>query len=897
MSKDNQLSKFKIRDGEYIGYHNEGCEPFILGGGRRLDQRPLLDDRPLFFHYDMDGQWVASRVYEITFKVTPDQVWYTESPNEWHSLAGESVIPGRGMPATGKLKRLAAEGKRLFLYRDTLNGEDEALAFPASEVVTSVRHLENGLVSERYARTEIDLLAEVISKAQKDYHDLDKPSMTDEQYDTFVRLAHSYIDKYPGKLTAGLSKVVERVGAKTTRGLYPVKHDVPMLSLDNVFTVADLQDKIKSWGTDDIHSSYKYDGLAVSLEYLNHKLVEAATRGDRYEGESILHNVLGYDSIPKSLPKHAPSALTVRGELVMLNDEFVRYNERLASLGKQPAVNPRNAAAGLARRLSNEKLPGAQLVFIPYTVLYPEGGRPDKYTQSMASLLLWGFDLTWLAPPMGKDLLEYTEDRLVERGQLPFGIDGMVYRVNDYALCEELGYTSRAPRWAIAYKFPPEEKVTVVRNIRLQIGRTGNATPVAEVDPVMVGGVTVTNATLHNEDHIRRLGVAIGDEVIIRRAGDVVPEIALVRPSNNADRKIWEFPTTCECGHAIKREEGQANHVCTGGLQCRFQVQRAFEHFVSRDAMDIDGVGPELIADLLRLGIIREFADLYRVKKEDLLLVSSEDSEKFAENTLAAIEKSRTTTLARFIYSLGIPQVGQTTAKRLADWFGSFDLLRQASPALLSAVPDVGPIVADSIFYYFKTHDVASRLFAAGVVISDEMGPSPEFATYANILELLKRAPLKGLTRKKHLDVVEKLSKYFGWPDGRENEYPVLPEEDEWMRVFYSVYRPVLQQLAKDNALVRENLSRVRQIQGNQPLAGSTYVITGSFDETLGSRQKISAELEALGAKVSGSVSAKTTAVFVGDSPGANKLDKAKALGVPTLFVNDLRELLAKHSQ
>lgn len=896
MSKDNQLSKFKIRDGEYIGYHNEGCEPFILGGGRRLDQRPLLDDRPLFFHYDMDGQWVASRVYEITFKVTPDQVWYTESPNEWHSLAGESVIPGRGMPATEKLKRLAAEGKRLFLYRDTLSGEDEALAFPASEVVTSVRHLENGLVSERYARTEIDLLAEVISKAQKDYHDLDKPSMTDEQYDTFVRLAHSYIDKYPGKLTAGLSKVVERVGAKTTRGLYPVKHDVPMLSLDNVFTVADLQDKIKSWGTDDIHSSYKYDGLAVSLEYLNHKLVEAATRGDRCEGESILHNVLGYDSIPKSLPKYAPSALTVRGELVMLNDEFVRYNERLASLGKQPAVNPRNAAAGLARRLSNEKLPGAQLVFIPYTVLYPEGGRPDKYTQSMASLLLWGFDLTWLAPPVGKDLLEYTEDRLVERGQLPFGIDGMVYRVNDYALCEELGYTSRAPRWAIAYKFPPEEKATVVRNIRLQIGRTGNATPVAEVDPVMVGGVTVTNATLHNEDHIKRLGLAIGDEVIIRRAGDVVPEISQVHPSNNPDRKIWEFPTHCECGEELVRPEGQANHMCLN-MDCDFRQLRALEHFVSRNAMDIEGLGEELLEKLYMANTVRCFRDIFFLKAEDILEVTSETSNRYAESIIEAIDKSRTTTTRRFLNALGIPNAGEGTSKRLHEYLGSFRAVYGAPMSVLMAIPDIGPVVAESIRNYMEGAGWAVDLQRDGVLkFTDEMGPSPALATL-EVPQLLKLAGIKGLTAKR-LEQVQRWAHHYGWWEILPLEVEPLPEEEHALATLFSQqWEDQLQEVAKAVQFVKYYRHQVRQIEGNQPLAGSTYVITGSFDETLGSRQKISAELEALGAKVSGSVSAKTTAVFVGDSPGANKLDKAKALGVPTLFVNDLRELLAKHSQ
>lgn len=755
------------------------------------------------------------------------------------------------------------------------------------------------------SKDDYKALNEKIRQAQSDYHTKDAPTMSDYDYDQLVAQLREIEAKHPEWVLGESS--ADAVGATIKRGLYSVKHSVPMLSLDNVFNAAALQDWYAPRDIGSIHTSYKYDGLAVSLTYIDHILSEAATRGDRFEGESILHNVAGFDSIPKSLHRKAPGDMEVRGELIMFNDEFERYNDRLRALGMPPSINPRNAAAGIARRLHKERMPGAQLVFIPYSVRYMnDARRPYSHSQSMANLAMYGFEMPYMPPqevetllqaedPSG--LIDYLDARMKERLTLPFGIDGLVFRVDVYSACDILGSTSRAPRWAVAYKFPPEEKTTVVRNIRLQIGRTGNATPVAETDPILVGGVTVTNATLHNEDHIKRLDLAIGDTVIIRRAGDVVPEISAVvhRPE---DRQVWTFPTHCECGAEIVRPTGQANHVCTGGLACSFQVQRAFEHFVSRDAMDIDGIGPELIAELLRTNAIRQFSDLYRLTKEQLTAVSSETSEQFTKNVLDSIDRSRKTTVARFIYALGIPQVGQTTAKRLADWFGSFHIFRHASPVLLLAVPDVGPIVANGIYDYFKSHDQDKALLSSGLVeLTDQMGPTPEFAQYANVLELMKRANLKGLTQKKYLETVEKLAEYFGWPYGEPNHNPQLPPEDEWLRLFYTVHQPTLTNIARDNALVREWAQDVRSIQGNQPLAGSTYVITGSFDETLGSRQALGKALEDLGAKVSGSVSNKTTAVFVGDAPGANKLDKAKALSIPTLFVNDLRDLLAKHSQ
>lgn len=902
-----QLAKFAIRDGKYIAYHNEGCEPFILGGGQRLDQRELLDDRVLFCHYAMDGQWTATRVYELSISVAVDQAWFTDSLSEWHSLYSSNKAPGAGMPPTKKLLKLVEQGKRLFLFRDTKHGEDEAMVFPATAAVTKIIEVPKGLTSQVYVDGEIGLLTEVISKAQKDYHDLDAPTMSDAQYDAFVKSAQTYINDYPGERTAKLKDAVKRVGAKPTRGLYPVRHEVPMLSLDNVFTAADLQDTFASWGVKDgdvIDSSYKYDGLACSLLYNAWSLVEAATRGDRYEGESILHNVRSFDSIPKSIPPTAPDGLEVRGELVMFNDEFVRYNERLAAINRPAAINPRNAAAGIARRLNSQKLPGAQLVFFPYGVRYPEGGRPDSHSHALTQLQKWGFADPWLPPQLVYDskrpeaLIDYLDARLAERAKLPFGIDGMVFRVSNYARCEELGFTSRAPRWGIAYKFPPEEKTTVVRNIRLQIGRTGNATPIAEVDPVEVGGVTVTNATLHNEDHIARLNLAIGDTVTIRRAGDVVPEIAAVieRPQ---DRIWWAFPDTCDCGGPLERPEGQANHRCFNP-DCDFRLLRALEHFVSRNAMDIEGLGEELLEKLYMANKVRSFESIFKLTADDILEVTSETSTRYAQSIIDAINKSRTTTTRRLFYAFGIPYASEGTAKRLHEYFGSLRAIAAAPVTILMAVPDVGEVVANSVSTWGQAYPWWDRMQQEGsLIITDEMGPSPELLKLDDTLLLMKLAGIKGLTPKRAPGILQ-WSQVYSWFEDEEPLVPVSTADSEDFksaRQFFVQWREELGEVSMCLSFLKTFIPKIRKIEGNQPLLGNTYVITGGFDDTFGTREQIGTLLEGLGAKVSGSVSAKTTAVIVGENPGASKLDKAKALGVPTLFHNDLRELLSKHSQ
>jgi len=752
-------------------------------------------------------------------------------------------------------------------------------------------------------REDYQKLVVALAAAHHAYHTLDAPVMADADYDQQLKQLREIEAVHPE--WKAKDSVTDKVGGQIKRGLYPVRHKTPMLSLDNVFNAAELQDKLATWGLSDgdiVDTSWKYDGLACSLLYNAWTLVEAATRGDRFEGESIFHNVRGFDSVPKSLPaQRAPDGLEVRGELLMFNDEFERYNERLAALNRPKAINPRNAAAGIARRLNSEKLPGAQLVFFPYSVQYPEGGQPAGHQESMAQLQFWGFADLWLPPPLVYDsknheaLIDYLDARQKARSGLPFGVDGLVFRVSNYARCEELGYTSRAPRWGIAYKFPAEEKSTVVRNIRLQIGRTGNATPVAEVDPVEVGGVTVTNATLHNEDHIARLNIAIGDRVLIRRAGDVVPEIAAVleRPQ---ERVWWAFPTNCECGGQLTRINGQANHVCTNE-DCDFKILRGLEHFVSRNAMDIDGLGEELLEKLYMANKVRWFQELYTLKLEDILEVTSETSTRYAQAIIEAINKSRTTTTRRFLYALGIANAGEGTAKRLHEYLGSFRAVYGAPIPVLKAIPDIGPVVAESIRDFMEGAWWIVELERNGVLkFTDEMGPSPELSKL-EVPQLLKLAGIKGLNAKR-LEQIQRWAHHYGWWEILPPEVEPLPEEEHALAMLFSQqWEEQLQQVAKAVQFIKYYGRQVRQVEGNQPLAGNTYVITGGFDDTFGTREQIGKQLEDLGAKVSSSVSAKTTAVIVGESPGASKLDKATALSIPVLFHNDLRELLSKHSQ
>lgn len=755
---------------------------------------------------------------------------------------------------------------------------------------------------------EYQELCELVREAQEAYHGQDHLIMADYDYDQKIKELRAIEAAHPEWRTE--DSPTEAVGAAIKRGLYPVTHDIRMLSLDNAFNDTELLEHMNRWGNPQagMTASPKFDGLAVKLDYTEGRLTEAATRGDSRVGESIIHNLRGNPTIPEFLIK-APQRIQITGEIMIDRKDFAEINELLIAQGKLPMANPRNAAAGIARRI-NGKGEGLQkyLRFKPYGIaLVSPDFQSHSHSQTMQQLDQWGFNvILWASSEIS---FEWATKMVVildeARKSLDYDIDGVVFRVDEYTACNNLGTTSRAPKWGVARKLPPEEKSTVVQDIRIQIGRTGNATPVAVLDEVNVGGVNVTNATLHNEDFINALDLAVGDTVVVRRAGDVIPEIAAVT-HRGEDRTPWTFPTECpECSSPLVRKDGTANHYCTGGAKCPAQIQRRFEHFVSRDAMDIDGLGEEIISDLLKEGLIMDPSDLFRLTKDQLLSIRSENSGRWAWNVIEAIEQAKRTTLARVLISAGIPLVGQSTARDLAEYFGSLELITRASVELLKTVPGIGKEVAQSIFDYF--HDEAGvlgdnpiqRLLDAGVEIIDELGPSPAFAELANFPHLFSvygikrvRAP-KGKGLERTLELLDRL----GYPGHRAVKLRQKDPEYTEATEYYEANATALWALQRDWDLIKAHAGKVRAVTNNSPLAGNTYVLTGGFEETLGSRQALTQQLIDLGAKVTSSVSAKTTAVFAGTAPGENKLEAARKHSVPILTQNDLQEVLSKHSK
>ncbi len=544
-------------------------------------------------------------------------------------------------------------------------------------------------------------LREKIEDANYRYHVLDEPAITDADYDRLMRELEALESANPELRTP--DSPTQRVGSAPSREFGEVRHEIPMLSLANAFTEAEVADFARKI-TDRIGSvelefsvEPKFDGLAISLRYENGVFVRGATRGDGERGEDVTLNLRTIKSIPLRLRgKGWPDVLEVRGEVYMPRAAFEKYNEKArASDGKiKPLVNPRNGAAGSLRQLDPKITAGRPLSFYAYSAGVFEGKpMPPKHSELLERFREWGFPVSSLAATASgvEGALKYYEKIGKQRDRLPFDIDGVVYKLNDLSQQRELGFVGRTPRWAIAHKFPAQEQMTTVEDIIVNIGRTGAATPAAKLKPVFVGGVTVTNATLHNADQVARLDVRVGDTVIVRRAGDVIPEVVSVVLEKRPPRThAWKMPSHCPiCGSAIEREEGEAVARCTGGLTCAAQRVQAIFHFAGRRAMDIDGLGERYIEDLTEFGFVKSVADLYALTLEDLLAMKRAADErdgttpetvkagkvatKWAENLIAAIDKSRCTTLDRFLYSLGIPNVGETTAKTLVRYFGGLD--------------------------------------------------------------------------------------------------------------------------------------------------------------------------------------------------------------------------------
>ena len=661
------------------------------------------------------------------------------------------------------------------------------------------------------------------------YYTLDAPEIPDAEYDRLFRELQALESAHPELLTP--DSPTRRVGGRVLDSFPTVTHRVPMLSIrtetDNEATGAEAFDarirkELGLLETDPpvvYVAELKFDGLAMSLRYENGILVQAATRGDGETGEEVTANIRTIGQIPLRLPQDAPAVLEVRGEVYMRRDDFealnARQRDRIAAgiKGEKTFVNPRNAAAGAVRQLDSSIAAERPLSFFAYGLgdMTPaaEGGPQwTSHYEMLQQLKAWGFPVAEQTSCVNgaAGLVAFHQRMAAERDALPYDIDGVVYKVNALALQARLGFVTREPRWAVAHKYPAQEEMTTVLAIDVQVGRTGKLTPVAKLAPVFVGGVTVTNATLHNELEARRKDVRVGDTVIVRRAGDVIPEVVSVvlerRPADAAQFTMTEHCPVC--GSLAEREEGEADHRCTGGLFCSAQRKQAIWHFAHRRAMDIEGLGDKLVDQLVDSGQVKTLADLYHLE-QSTLSVMDRMAEKSAVNLLEALEKSKNTTLGRFLFALGIRHVGEATAKELARHFGQLEAIMVASEEALLQVADVGPVVAHSIRSFFD--QVHNR----------------------EVVQALRDAGLS-------------------WAEGD----ALAPTE--------------------------------------MPLAGVTVVLTGTL-QSMG-RDEAKEKLEALGAKVAGSVSKKTHYVVAGAEAGS-KLDKARELGVPVLDDEGLAVLLA----
>ena len=651
-----------------------------------------------------------------------------------------------------------------------------------------------------------DKLRQDRRRYEYEYHVLDNPTIPDAEYDRLFHQLKALEATHPELITA--DSPTQRVGAKPLSGFAQIRHEIPMLSLDNVFSDEEFYAFVKRIEDRLIRlpepltfcCEPKLDGLAVSILYVNGVLTQAATRGDGTTGEDITANIRTIRNIPlQLLMDNPPARLEVRGEVFMPHEGFERLNQQALEKGEKTFANPRNAAAGSLRQLDPKITSKRPLVLNAYGIGIAEGvDLPNTHYDRLQWLKSIGIPVN---PEIrlcnGTDeVLDFYRDIQNKRSSLGYDIDGTVLKINDIALQEKLGFISKAPRWAIAYKFPAQEELTRLNDVEFQVGRTGAITPVAKLEPVFVAGVTVSNATLHNGDEIQRLDIAIGDTVVIRRAGDVIPQIiGVLHDRRPADARPIVFPETCPvCDSAIVRIEGEAVARCTGGLFCAAQRKEALKHFVSRKAMDIDGVGGKLIEQLVDRELIHTPADLFKLDLTTLTRLERMGA-KSAENALASLEKAKNTTLARFIFALGIREVGEATALNLANHFKTLEALQNADLEALQQVPDVGEVVANRILaFWHEPHNVA--------VVND-----------------------------------------------------LIQQGVHWETV--------------ETKEVTENRFK-----------GKTVVLTGTLTQM--GRNEAKALLQDMGAKVSGSVSAKTDFVIAGDAAGS-KLTKAQELGVAVL--------------
>ena len=764
-----------------------------------------------------------------------------------------------------------------------------------------------------------------IEDANYRYYVLDDPEIPDSEYDGLMRTLEALEAEHPE--FADPASPTRRVGGAPSGDFAEVRHAVPMLSLGNAFSdeeVLDFERRIeqKLERTRPRFSvEPKLDGLAISLRYEDGRFVQGATRGDGETGEDVTANLRTIKAIPLHLRgADWPPVLEVRGEVYMPLDGFRRYNERALKDGGKVLANPRNGAAGSLRQLDPQITAQRPLAFYAYAVGVVEGGAlPDTHSATLARLREWGFPVSQENRVVvgAEGLLEYYRAMGEKRNGLPFDIDGVVYKLDDYAGQRAMGFVSRAPRWAIAHKFPAQEQSTVLEGIDIQIGRTGAATPVARLKPVQVAGVVVTNATLHNADQIARLDVRIGDTVIVRRAGDVIPEIVRVVPEHRPPGAApWRMPTACPvCGSEIVREEGEAVWRCSGELTCAAQRKEAIRHFASRRAMDIEGLGDRYIEDLCDLGFVQSVADLYRLALDDLLRMKREADErdgttpetvkagkvatKWAENLIEAIDRSRSTTLERFLFALGIEHVGESTAKALAAWFGDLALIRRLPWPVFKRVPDIGGEVARALGHFFDqpgNQQGIDALLERGVRIGDAHPPSAKLRPDLTLATLLVDLEIPKVTRIRADQLAAAFADAAALRDAPEHAFVTagLPADSAralaaWLAD--DANAGLLTRVGEALATLRERLPEA-EASPVGPLEGKTVVLTGGLAAL--SRDEAGAKLEALGAKVAGSVSKKTHLVVAGEAAGS-KLAKAQELGIEIWDEARLLAFLAEH--